>query len=376
MSAHAPLAPSSAHRWVECPFSVAHEARYSEKEESPSAKEGTAAHWVLERALAGARPTLGDAVPNGLFVTQEMLEGAVLAAEEVCRVLGDECPAVEQQVTAPRIHAECWGTPDLVAWSTLSTGAKCLHVWDYKFGHGLVEVFENWQLITYAAGLLGDMPDQDIMVDLAIIQPRAFHRDGPVRYWRVTAADLRPYINKLAGQAEAALRPDAKAKPTSEGCKHCRGAHSCEALQRAAYLIADEAQAGGSRDLSAHAFGLELKKLKEAQSLLDARVSSLEAEAMERIRRGERIPFWFVDSTPGRKEWSVSVDQVRLLGQGFGLEMSKPREVVTPTQAASLAKNAGLPPTIFDSLTERKPGSLKLTFDKGEKAALIFGEKK
>jgi len=48
MSDHAFLPPSSAHRWVHCPLSASLEAAYPEREQSPSAIEGSAAHATVE----------------------------------------------------------------------------------------------------------------------------------------------------------------------------------------------------------------------------------------------------------------------------------------------------------------------------------------
>ena len=60
---------------------------------------------------------------------------------------------------------------------------KTLYVTDLKYGYEIVEPFENWQALAYAAGvaaLPGMVPDK---VVITIVQPRAPHRRGPIRTW-------------------------------------------------------------------------------------------------------------------------------------------------------------------------------------------------
>lgn len=381
MSAHAFLAPSSAGRWVRCALSASLEAAYPETEASPSSLEGTAAHWVVQMLLQGTPVALDMQAPNGVAVTDEMLEAAVLVRDDILATLGPDWAkylVVEQRVQIPRVHpTHNWGTPDYRAWSRLNNGRLCLHVWDFKYGHGIVEAFENWQLIDYTAGLLDEagingMTDQETVVDMVVIQPRAFHREGPVRRWRVVASDLRGHINRLSNQAGLAVGANPPAVPTPEGCENCRGRHACEALQRAAYQAADKGQNYGALDLSPHALGLELRALKRSQALLEARVSGLEAEATAKIKRGELVPFWILDSTPGRLAWQKPAAEILALGQMLGLDLAKPQDVITPTQAKALAKTAKVSGEIFDAYATRPAGTAKLTFDDGQKARLTF----
>lgn len=370
--AHAFLAPSSAHRWRICALAPSLEARHPETEESPASLEGTAAHWVVQRTLEGAPPTIGDQAPNGVPTTREMLEGAELAQESIERALGQgwrTALVIERAVQIPRVHKRAnWGTPDYYAW-----GPGGLHVWDYKFGHDVVEAFENWQLIDYVAGILDaagvdGYAEQRTPVHMHVIQPRAHHRAGPVRSWSVKASDLRAHINILANQAAIATSPNPPATPSPVACKHCRGRHACEALQRSAYSAADQAKEGNAADLSPHALGLELRALTRAQALLDARVSGLQAEAEAAIKRGQLVPFWVMESTPGRLKWSKPTPEVLMLGQMMGFDLAAPPDAITPTQA----KAAGMPAALVDAYSTRPSGTAKLKPDDGSKARLTF----
>lgn len=373
--AHAFLAPSAAGRWVKCALSAALEAAYPDLEKGPEAMDGEAGHWVVQRTAEGAPPTLGTQAPNGVAVTQEMQEGAGLVLETFERYLGPrwrEMVIIERRIRMPRIHADhCWGTPDYYAWAWLPDGRRILFLFDYKFGHGVVEVEENSQLITYACGLLDEVPgldDQNTVVSLFVIQPRSHHRRGPVRQWQVKASDLRAQINILHMQAEKATSPSPEAKPDPDACKNCKGRHACEALQRAAYQAADKGQQAQAVDLSPLALGRELAALTRAQALLSARVTGLQAQAEAVLRSGALIPFWSLDAAPGKLEWAKPAAEVFALGQMMGVDLAAPAKPITPTQA----KKAGVPAALVDAYAERAKSAAKLTYDDGTKARLTF----
>lgn len=380
MSEHAFLAPSSAARWVQCALSASLEAAYPETEASPASLEGTAAHWAVQMLLQGTPVAIDTQAPNGVAVTLEMLQAAELVRDDILQTLGADWAkylAIERRVQIPRVHPQNWGTPDYRAWSRLNNGRLCLHVWDFKYGHEIVEAFENWQMIDYTAGILGEagingQQDQETVVEMVVIQPRAYHRDGPVRRWRAVASDLRAHINRLAMAAEDATSVKPTASPHTDACKNCKGRHACEALQRAAYFAADYGKHYTPLELTPHALGLELRTLTRAKALLEARVSGLEAQAASKIKSGTLVPFWSLESSPGRLAWSKPVGEVMALGQMLGLDLAAEPDVITPTQAKAKAKTAKIAPEIFDAYATRPAGSAKLTIDDGSKARRIF----
>lgn len=84
--AHAILAPSSAGCWVVCPGARAIRQAFPEEGDTAAAMEGTAAHWVFEQMLAAKRVdavSAGDVAPNGVEVTEEMIDGAELFCDVV-----------------------------------------------------------------------------------------------------------------------------------------------------------------------------------------------------------------------------------------------------------------------------------------------------
>ena len=345
---HAKLAPSSAARRIACPGSRALEELYPETQESPASREGTAAHWVAQQLLL-CNYNLPLSAPNGEPITKEMLEGGDLYVYEINQVTHDiKSMHIEERIDISIIHPECWGTPD--CW-TVKDGH--LHIWDYKFGHGFVDAFENWQLIEYAAGICEVVPVNEITMH--IVQPRNYHRDGPVRSWTITAALMESYIQTLQYQETAAMQPDAQCHPNPE-CNHCLGRHACTSLQNAALTSVDVSNSNSPWELSALSTGNELRYLKRAAQLLDARITGLSEQAKSMITRGEFVPGFKLESSAGRERWTKEISEILMLGEMLGLDLSKPAEVVTPAQARKL----GIDDCLLHEYSQRVPGALKL----------------
>src|SRR5690606_34097666 len=179
----------------------------------------------------------------------------------------------------PRIAEGFGGTPD--AWA-YNPDKRRLHIADLKFGFRFVEVWENWQLICYACGLLDmlQLDDTQTTVEFTIVQPRSYRRDGPGRKWCVLASDLRAHINILQHAAAAATR-----YIPNPGCGDCPGRHVCVALQQSALVALERAYEGDPFELPPPALGDELRRLKDAAKKIDARISGLETQAEHAERK-------------------------------------------------------------------------------------------
>lgn len=376
MTTHSILAPSSSARRVQCPGSTRLEALYPEDGSTPEAMEGEAAHWAAAEMLSGRLIDVGQIAPNGIVLTQEMVEGADLYYDDVVRTLkpyGREPHqgAIEQRVAIPRVHPESFGTPDYYVWPRFGQ----LLIYDYKFGHRYVEVFENMQLVEYAAGVLDSVLKQgydDRLIDVTfkIAQPRSYHRDGPIREWSCKASDLRGLINIASTAAHEALGTvDTPRQRVGSECRDCRARHACVTLQRAAMRELDEAGKHQPLDLPPAALGLELAMLREGIKRMEARASGLEEHAMSVIRKGTVVPGWAVEQTSGRQRWAKPAADVLMVGSLCGIDLAKPVEPITPLQAVK----AGLPAEMLTALAETPRGSATLVRDDGSKARRVFG---
>lgn len=367
---HSILPPSSAARRVACPGSRALEARYPELEPSPSAAEGDAAHWVASRILQNKLVVVGD-VHHGELITDEMVDGAELFKNDV-GLSGHknlEGLVIEERIEIPT-HLEAWGTPD--AWTfalDVRNDVRTIWIWDYKFGHGFVDAHENWQLIAYAAGILHRldcMNHANTMVRMRIVQPRCYHRDGPIREWSINAAELQTYIDRLSFADHVSMKPAAPTKPGSH-CTYCQARRGCETLQREALQAVDISMMNTPLDLPSDALGAELRYLKRAALLLDARINGLSEEALTLLKRGDRVPHFQIEKTAGREYWTKPLAEVEALGDLCGVPVIKP-SLITPNQA----RKAGIPEDVVATYSTRSAGNLKLAECDDKEAQKIF----
>jgi hypothetical protein len=311
----------------------------------------------------------GNPIPeshNGVEITDEMREGAELY---VGHISGTEIH-IEEPLDISSIHPDCRGTPD--CWTISGWD---IHIYDYKFGHGFVEVYENWQLIEYAAGIvqrlaLTGLQDQAMTVHMHIVQPRSFHPDGQIRTWSIRASGLRGYFNILRSAEDAATGPDPVTIVSSE-CNYCVARHACSALATASMSAVDVSRSAVPHNLKPVELASELRFLEHAASLLAARISGLSAEALALIKRGVRLPHYQAVQGQGRERWKIPADQVIQLGEMMGVALGKPA-VITPKQAIAL-KSDMLPADIVRQYSETPYGELKLVPLDTRKTDKIFG---
>lgn len=375
MTAHAILAPSSAARWMACPGSVQMEQQYPETEESQDALEGTATHWAAQELFADRVIDIGLVAPNGIALDAEMIEAAEIYYDDVRATLGEHWRSfvrVESRVYMPRIHEANWGTPDCFA----KPGAT-IYVWDFKYGHRYVDVFENWQLLDYAEGILAEYgldnghDDQRIEFVFRIVQPRCFVGGGPIREWRVNAALLRVYFTKLQMGAAEAMSANAKCK-TGPQCRDCKARHTCDTLQRAALGYAEEIRAPAAFDLPTHAASYELRTLHRAIEVMKARADGLEEQLLRAAKGGQFVPHFRLEPSKGCERWSVPETEVIALGDLMGISLAKPNvpTAVTPAQARKLGVDA----EVTKAYSIIPNGEIKLVPDNNQAARKIFGQ--
>lgn len=347
------------------------------KEDTPDSLEGTAAHWVFAETFNGREVLEGAIAPNGIVVTEEMIEGAELFVETVRKRIPRERFTlfnVETHVDCHFVHPECWGTPDVWGYGSAN---KVLEVIDYKFGHRFVEEYENDQGVTYISGCIDYLADrfstqpalldQVLTVNFTIVQPRCFYKGSPVRTWSVKGSDLRGQVNKLRRAAELSLAPNPVAVTNPE-CRDCSGRHACPALQKAAYADAEFSAMSSPVELSPQAASLELKMLERALERLQARVEGLRESVTAYVKQGHSVPWHRAEQGFGRQQWTMPPEQVIAMGELMGADLSKPG-VKTPKQALKL----GVDESVINAYTVTPLGSMKLVPDNPADARRVFG---
>lgn len=191
--AHSPLGASSAERWMNCAGSVAliKALELPESDEEDWRRNGVAAHEAAAHCLQNnldAWEVAGEKF-HDTPVDLEIAE-AIQVYLDHCRALAADAGQVlvETRISHPD-HKLFYGTVDFAA-----VVGTVLHVRDYKHGQGIVvEADDNPQIMYYAYGLLSRHPEVET-ITLGIVQPRAFHPDGPIRVSEpITAAYLRDW---------------------------------------------------------------------------------------------------------------------------------------------------------------------------------------
>lgn len=372
MSSHAPIAPSALERIVPCPGSVALSRPFEDKETEAS-KEGQVAHkvammWAMWAQHTAARPppVQGETI-DGVRVDKEMVEGAKLYAEALEGFAGHP----EQTIAIKRIHEHaCWGTPDF--WQ-YAANTKTLRITDYKYGHRYVEVYENYQLMAYAAGIIDMLVEQqtlhefETVVEFMLVQPRCYSADSPVRTWTTSATNLRAYMNEAANAAEDALSPNPRTKAGTH-CLFCPARAVCKTAHVASTAILEYAGRVEAMAQNGAEVGLRLNLVNAALDMLKAVSTGLEEQAIAMLRAGKNVPYFMIDYTKPRETWSKPVAAVKMLGLVSGKVLTEETYAVTPKQAVKL----GIDRAVISSYSFTPNGSAKLVHCDLTDAAKIF----
>ena len=320
---HSRFGASSAYRWITCPASVALCEKVPHKASSSYADEGTAAHELAEMALTKMRlPNAfigeGIVVNDTVFVVdEEMAKHVTVYVREILKVASRrnnpglvDSVRVETQFDLDWIgRTGMWGTCDA---SLADTAHRKLHVFDLKYGAGVpVYAENNWQLMYYALGILGqEGVDKFDTVRLVIVQPRC--EESGVTEWEIPVQVLLDWKDMVLIPAyDEAHRPDARHSPSDKGCRWCSGKAICPALGKRL----DECAGVALRKKN----GTEPAVLPDPATLSDEHIAyilamtpllkqfieSIGEYALSKALNGEAIPgYKVVEGRKGNRKWA------------------------------------------------------------------------
>lgn len=358
---------------------------FPETGETEHQRIGTAAHEVaaqyVESYARGAayNPKIGDVTNDGVTIDDEMLEACEMYADDVRTVMIQAGTfampylGIEQRLTMPRINSDSFGTSDCYIFDAKN---RVIYVWDYKHGHDPVEVFENDQLINYVAGVVQKLKDHtpfieeknfDARVVLRVVQPRSFHRDGPIREWSTTLGALQPHFARLHTAAAENMSGIA---PTRSGphCKYCQARHGCESALNSGMQLYEVASQALPLDLSKRALAVQLSIVTAARKRLSAIEDGLSQQVETMIRKGESVPGYMTQPKQGRESWSVPVEEIHALGDMMGIDLRK-QSAVTPKQAVKL----GIDKDVISAYSAKTTSGIEVVPEDDKKLRLIFG---
>lgn len=379
VGAHAILGASSTHRWMNCPGSVQLSEGMPNKS-SVYAAEGTAAHALAEVCLTtktdpadvqgqfiddeGDLFKPGDPACNlaaSFEVNDEMVHGVRMFID-ACQEAFDEAEmadldpvmAIEKPFDLGFVRPNMFGTNDCCVF----VPSFKLTVLDLKYGKGIVEATNNTQLKYYALGALRDLcwnaeteeyenlPDE---VELVIVQPRAPHRDGPVRRWSTTSKELiEDYVDELRAAADATAESNADLN-AGNWCVFCPAKAVCPALQGSVKAtlgedfedmegLDDDSLAEKGRDIAnqQHASG-DLAQMMRMKPLVEMWLKAIDAHAFEELKAGREVEGFKMVRKRSNRRWANKVDAADQLSQLFDEDqIYKPRELKSFTDVEKI----------------------------------------
>ncbi len=237
---HSMWSPSSGKRWINCPASVL-EAQNITKKRKPSkaAQDGSTAHKHGELILLGEEEY--DAIED-----PEMREGVqcyVDAVEKIYNEYNNPEFEVESELDLSHILPSsapkewtCFGNSDCVIWD--EDNKEPPTIIDFKYGRKLVEACSNDQLMLYAHSVVTELGYDGPHVRVVIIQPRASHKDGPVRECVVSLKQLEARAKDAMKAIHNAATEDPPRKASGDWCDFCPVASKCDVAKQMVQNVA------------------------------------------------------------------------------------------------------------------------------------------
>ena len=300
MTQHARLSASSASRWMNCTGSP----DLCEGKVNPAsrfAQEGTLAHAAAETALR---------LDAEVRCSDPDMADAVAVYVKYCKQLMSEADEyhIEKRVQLNNLY---WDSkPPEPLFGTVDFGAAIgttLHVVDYKHGKGVpVDAEDNAQTVYYGLGLFFALTKGNEKrftdVELTIIQPRAPHKDGPVRTWYISVKELMAWGKALKGKINEIAENDT-ILVAGAWCRWCPSMGDCPEAHRKAVEGArldfgavpkTKPETLTDDDLTAVLDGMEY-----AQQWLTA----IASEAQGRLERGGKLKGWKLVAKRAVRSW-------------------------------------------------------------------------
>ncbi len=331
--------------------------------DNTSKLEGDTTHWYCEQRKAGktAEELLGIKAPTGMFITEEMIEHCSQYVNDIM-----DGGVVEYARTYESEKFTVKSRADYI-----KLDGDTLHVYDFKYGHKIVEPDNNWTLIWYAGSYKPDNTDgyynQIKKIVFRIYQPRGFHPSGEnVREWTIT----RDEFDSIKQTLFNTLNNPADTVNCGQHCYRCKALTNCPAAQISAMNSIDMSNQTFDSEVSDVNLTWLLNNLKRAKELINESLKAYEDLALHRLKAGKPLKGYVMQRAIGNRKWKqdVTPETIKLL---TGIDVTA-KQIVSITKA----ENLGLDEQTLKSFTYRPDNGFKLaSVDENKQAEKYFRTK-
>lgn len=357
MATHTHRSPSGYSRWSVCTASpeaikeFSKSPEYAPEKDDEHSEEGTFAHELFASALdLGLDPREYD---GANFYSNDLGESRVVDLEmaeylsECFERVHDFMPPgskywVERKLNLERVTPGEEGTADVSVLEPLPGGKYNLHVFDLKYGAGIiVPVVKNSQLMLYTLGVIDNLLSMEEKsslsgIHLHILQPRLRN----ICVWETT----RPFLEKFRLEANKkhaeTFDPEMRKFVPGEHCRFCAKAIRCQPLKESVFIKVFEEDGDLSFDSFLNPLTLTDDELGEVWPLLDmisAWTKNIKDYMTEQALRGREFKnLKLITGTKGKRAWKNPDDEAIpkfLKKSGVNDDQIYTKTVITPAVA-------------------------------------------
>ena len=313
-----------------------------------AAAQGTAAGEYLENLLLN-KP-LTAVASNGVYFDEDMKFYTTPINDDMRSRAAD--PILCETRIDWQTRSGVWIRGQYDAAFVDKEGRLCIE--DLKYGWGIVEVKENWQLLGYAIGEVMRRGQGFDHISLKIHQPRPHHEDGETREWVLTYPELLEYKEKIEVRMQE-LVDGKRDLQTSSKCKYCTGAaEACPAFNRLFYRALEVTTEFHQDSISDQELSTQLDHIKRAEEVIKIKKDSVTELGVMRIKQGKIIPGYVQTEKYSNRAWNagVSPESIKIMTGINPIENS----FMTPAKA----EKAGVSKALVKQLAKKKFIGMKL----------------
>ncbi|BAE51524.1 DUF2800 domain-containing protein [Paramagnetospirillum magneticum] len=343
-SGHVEHGFSSYSRYAACPGSIRECRKAPPERPSPYAEEGTDAHECGEIGLRQGIDAIEliDRKVGGSIVDEDMA-AAVQVYLDFCRsqIEDGDIVFVELPVDLAPLNPPV-PLRSRLDFARYRPSTQSLLVTDYKHGQLVVEVHGNGQLRGYALGACVELDKLGHVVSevqIAIVQPRAYHEDGPIRFEVISAFELFEWSVDLFDVINRTLEPDAPLV-AGEHCRFCRAKPVCPEMERMALATAEAQFTDTTITVPPAPSSMapaRIGQVLNAAEIIEGWLKSVREHAHASLEQGVEIPGWKLVPKRAQRKWADDdLASDALLTAGLPILDIYTRKIITPAAADKL----------------------------------------